>query len=277
MLSVFYDNTCSIIDPDLKSGTKGNHMTLRLTSIRILIVGLSAILIGTLAIACSSPEPTPTPVPPTPTPVPPTATPVPPTPTPVPPTATPVPPTPTPEPPTATPEPDDDHDHDDAEDHEHDDAEDGHDHDDAEDDHEHEDGEEDHEHDDETTSSGLSADDAACVEEHSDAETAANVFAAIEALTSGGDAESHHVLTMLAAAEPLAHCGLMPARFAPVVAQIPPEGAECVVEQAGTEILMNFFTITEEQQEQTLNIMALAPLLGTLQACDVALDLSVVQ
>ena len=271
MLSVFYDNTCSIIDPDLKSGTKGNHMTLRLTSIRILIVGLSAILIGTLAIACSSPEPTPTPVPPTPTPVPPTATPVPPTPTPVPPTATPVPPTPTPEPPTATPEPDEDHDH------EHDDAEDGHDHDDAEDDHEHEDGEEDHEHDDETTSSGLSADDAACVEEHSDAETAANVFAAIEALTSGGDAESHHVLTMLAAAEPLAHCGLMPARFAPVVAQIPPEGAECVVEQAGTEILMNFFTITEEQQEQTLNIMALAPLLGTLQACDVALDLSVVQ
>lgn len=218
------------------------------------IVAVSAFLVfvvGVALIACSAPEPTATPVPPTPTPVPPTATPVPPTPTPVPPTPTPapptptpVPPTPTPEPPTATPEP-------------------------AE-----EPAAKEAEPTDESSSSGLSADDSACVEEHADAETAAKVFEAIEALTSGTDAENHHILDLLAAAEPLSHCGVMPERFAPIVAQITPEDAECVVEQAGVEMLMNFFTITEEQQAQTLNLMALAPLLGSLQACDVELDLT---
>ena len=120
----------------------------------------------------------------------------------------------------------------------------------------------------------MSAHDAVCIEEHADAETAAKVFEAIEALTTGGDAENQHILDLLAAAEPLSHCGVMPERFAPIVAQISPEDAECVVEQAGVEMLMNFFTITEEQQAQTLNLMALAPLLGSLQACDVALDLT---
>ncbi len=201
------------------------------------------VLVATMTIvftACSSPEPTPTPVPPTATPVPPTATPVPPTPTPtpVPPTPTPVPPTPTPVPPTATPEP-----------------------------------MEEAEVTDEVSPSGLSADDSACVEEQADAETAATVLTAIESLTSG-EGENHHILDLLAAAEPLSHCGVMPERFAPIVAQISPEDAECVVEQAGVEMLMAFFTITEEQQAQTLNIMALAPLLGSLQACDVAIDLT---
>ncbi len=213
------------------------------------IVVLAALLLlaaGATLIACSSPEPTATPVPPTATPVPPTATPIPPTPTPtrVPPTPTPVPPTSTPEPPTATPEP-------------------------AE-----EPAAKEAEPIGEISPSGLSADDSACVEEHADAETAAKVFEAIEALTSGTDAENHHILDLLAAAEPLSHCGVMPERFAPIVAQITPEDAECVVEQAGVEMLMNFFTITEEQQAQTLNLMALAPLLGSLQACDVALDLT---
>lgn len=127
---------------------------------------------------------------------------------------------------------------------------------------------------DEISPSGLSAHDATCIEEHADADTAANVFEAIEALTTGVDAENRHILNLLAAAEPLSHCGVMPERFAPIVAQISPEDAECVVEQAGVEMLMNFFTITEEQQAQTLNLMALAPLLGSLQACDVALDLT---
>ena len=120
----------------------------------------------------------------------------------------------------------------------------------------------------------MSAHDAACIEEHADAETTAKVFEAIEALITGVNAENHHILDLLSAAEPLSHCGVMPERFAPIVAQITPEDAECVVEQAGVEMLMNFFTITEEQQAQTLNLMALAPLLGSLQACDVALDLT---
>ena len=214
----------------------------------LLIAVFISAMLGSLLVACSSPEPTATPVPPTPTPVPPTATPVPPTstpvpptPTPVPPTATPVPPTATPVPPTATPEATE---------------------------------EPEAEQIDEISPSGLSAHDAVCIEEHADAETAAKVFEAIEALTTGADAENQHILDLLAAAEPLSHCGVMPERFAPIVAQISPEDAECVVEQAGVEMLMNFFTITEEQQAQTLNLMALAPLLGSLQACDVALDLT---
>lgn len=207
----------------------------------LLIAAFVSALLGVLLVACSSPEPTATPIPPTPTPVPPTATPIPPTPTPVPPTATPVPPTATPVPPTATPEPTE---------------------------------EPEAEPIDEISPSGLSAHDAVCIEEHADAETAAKIFEAIEALTTGTDAENQHILNLLAAAEPLSHCGVMPERFAPIVAQISPEDAECVVEQAGAEMLMNFFTITEEQQAQTLNLMALAPLLGSLQACDVALDLT---
>ena len=209
----------------------------------LLIAAFMSAMLGSLMVACSSPEPTATPIPPTPTPVPPTATPVPPTPTPtpIPPTPTPVPPTATPVPPTATPEPTE---------------------------------ETEAEPVDEISPAGLSAHDAACVEEHADAETAAKVFEAIEALTTGDDAENQHILTLLAAAEPLSHCGVMPERFAPIVAQITPEDAECVVEQAGVEMLMNFFTITEEQQAQTLNLMALAPLLGSLQKCDVTLDLT---
>ena len=217
----------------------------------VIVATLLVLVAGSVMVACSSPEPTATPVPPTPTPVPPTATPVPPTPTPVPPTPTPVPPTPTPVPPTSTPVPPT-----------------------ATPEPEEEPAAKEVEPIDEISPSGLSATDSVCIEEHADAETAAKVFEAIEALTSGADAENHHILDLLAAAEPLSHCGVMPERFAPIVAQISPEDAECVVEQAGVEMLMNFFTITEEQQAQTLNLMALAPLLGSLQACDVALDLT---
>ncbi len=119
----------------------------------------------------------------------------------------------------------------------------------------------------------MSAHDAACIEEHTAAETAANVFVAIESLTSGSG-ENQHILDLLAAADPLSHCGVMPERFAPIVAQISVEDAECVLEKAGVEMLMPFFTITEEQQTQPLNLMELAPLLGSLNECDVALDLT---
>ena len=206
-----------------------------------------AVLVATVTIvltACSSPEPTSTPVPPTATPVPPTATPVPPTPTPVPPTPTPVPPTATPVPPTATPEPTEAPEEPAAGPI------------------------------DEISPSGLSAHDAACIEEHADAATVVKVFVAIEALITGEGAMPNHILDLLDAAEPLSHCGVMPERFAPIVAQISRDDAACVIEQSGVEQLMAFFTITEEQQAQTLNIMALSPLLGALQACEVTLDLT---
>ncbi len=213
--------------------------------VRISVV--LAVLVATMTIvltACSSPEPTSTPVPPTATPVPPTATPVPPTPTPVPPTPIPVPPTATPVPPTATPEPTEAPEEPAADSI------------------------------DEISPAGLSAHDAACIEEHADAATVVKVFAAIEALITGEGAMPDHILDLLDAAEPLSHCGVMPERFAPIVAQISRDDAACVIEQSGVEQLMAFFTITEEQQAQTLNIMALSPLLGALQACEVTLDLT---
>ena len=228
------------------------------TTSKLAALGILVAMAATmLLVSCSSPEPTPTPVPPTATPVPPTATPVPPTPTPVPPTATPVPPTPTPVPPTATPvpptatpEPIEAPKESQAT----------------------------KEPIDEISPPGLSAHDDACIEEHADADTTEKVFAAIAAITSAlnaeGEAEPEHILNLLDAAEPLSHCGVMPERFAPIVAQITREDAACVIEHSGVEILLTFFTITEEQQAETLNIMALAPLLGSLQACDVTLDLT---
>ena len=229
------------------------------THSKFTILGILIAIAATVSmVSCSSPEPTPTPVPPTATPVPPTATPVPPTPTPVPPTPTPVPPTPTPVPPTATPvpptatpEP-------------------------AEAAAEPKEAESPST--DEISPSGLSAHDAVCIEEHADAATAEKVFASITAITAAlnaeGEAEPEHILNLLDAAEPLSHCGVMPERFAPIVEQITREDAECVIEHSGVEILLTFFTITEEQQAETLNIMALAPLLGSLQACEVTLDLT---
>ena len=129
----------------------------------LLIAAFISVMLGILVVACSSPEPTATPVPPTPTPVPPTATPVPPTPTPIPPTPTPVPPTATPIPPTATPIPPTPEPTEAPK-------------------------ETESEPIDEISPSGLSAHDSVCIEEHADAETAAKIFEAIEALTTGADA-----------------------------------------------------------------------------------------
>ena len=129
----------------------------------------------------------------------------------------------------------------------------------------------------ETSPSALSPHDSVCIEEHADAQTAAKVFDAIDALTTSADAEKQHILDLLAAADTLSHCGVIPERFEPIAAQLSPQDAECLVEQAGVDMLINFFTITEEQQTQTLNLTALIPLLGALEACGVALDLTATQ
>ena len=222
-------------------------MNPKISTIAVACVVLTVIA-GLIATACSEPEPTATPIPPTATPVPPTATPVPPTPTPTPvpptPTPTPVPPTATPVPPTATPEPDKDAEAQKTEPI------------------------------DETSPPGVSANDAACVEEHADAETALKIFGAIAAISGITELQPEHILDLFDAAETLVHCGLMPESIAPIVAQISREDAVCVLGHAGVEMLVGFFTVTEEQQEQTFNLMALAPLLGSLQACDVAIDLT---
>ena len=174
----------------------------------------------------------------------PTATPVPPSPTPDPPTPTPVPPTPTPIPPTATPKT-------------------------PEAPAAKEEGPID-----EITPSGMSARDAVCVEAFTDAETAAKIFEAVEKFTTGEGAENRHVLDLFAETEVLAHCGAARERFVPLIAQLTLEDAECVIEHAGVELIGKFFAFTEEEQAESLDLTALAPLLESLQECDIALDLS---
>ena len=52
------------------------------------------------------------------------------------------------------------------------------------------------------------------------------------------------------------------------------EEAECIVEHAGVELISEFVAFTEEHQSQVLDLEDLAPFLGSLQACDIAIDLA---
>ncbi len=174
----------------------------------------------------------------------PTATPIPPTPTPVPPTTTPVPPTAIPLPPTATPEPTK------------------------------EPVTKEEDPIDEISPSGMSARDAVCVEAFADAESAAKIFEAVEKFITGEGAENQHVIDLFEETEVLTHCGAARERFAPIIAQMSLEEAECVVEYAGVELIGKLFVFTEEQRAETLDLAALAPLLDSLQTCDVTLDLT---
>ena len=217
-------------------------MNSKTTSVKLAILGVLIVAAACAPfIACSSTDPTPTPVPPTA--VPPTETPIPPTPTPVSPTQTPVPPTPTPVPPTRTPLPPTAT----------------------------------AEPIDEISLIGLSTKNSSCVAEHADKETADTILVTVGLINSHGDVQPEHILHLLGVADTLITCGLIPAMFAPVVAQISPEDAACVVEQSGVEQLLAFFTLTEEQKTQTLNMTALSPLLGALEACGVMVDLTALQ
>lgn len=204
-------------------------------SVKFLLVIVAFATLVIAIVACSSPEPTATPVPPTPTP--PTATPVPPTPTFVPPTPTPIPPTATPEPPN-------------------------------------EPGAQQEGPIDEISPSGMAARDAVCVEAHTDAKTAAKIYEAVDKFITGEGVENHHVIDLFEETEVLTHCGAARERFAPIIAQISLEEAECVVEHAGVELIGKLFAFTEEQHAETLDPIALAPLLASLEECGVTLDLS---
>lgn len=174
----------------------------------------------------------------------PTATPIPPTATPVPPTPTPVPPTATPFPPTATPEP------------------------------RKEPATKQEGPIDEISPAGMLARDAVCVEAYTDAKTAAKIYEAVDKFMTGEGVENHHVIDLFAETEVLTQCGAARERFAPFIAQMSLEDAQCVVEHAGVELIGKLFAFTEEQHAETLDPMVLAPLLSSLQACDVTLDLT---
>ncbi len=170
----------------------------------------------------------------------PTATPVPLTPTPVPPTPTPIPPTATPETPKQPAA----------------------------------------EHQgpiDEISPFGMEARDAVCVEAYADKETSAKIFEAIEKFNSGEGVEDQHVIDLFAETEVLARCSAVRERFMPILSMFSLEEAECIVEHAGVELIGDFVAFTEEHQTRVLDLEDLAPFLGSLQACEVDIDLTLGQ
>ena len=123
----------------------------------------------------------------------------------------------------------------------------------------------------------MSARDAVCIEAHTDKETADKIFEAVEKFTTGVGVENHHVVDLFAETEVVARCGAVRERFVPILSQLTLEEVECVVEFAGVELIGDFFAFTEEQQAEISDLKDLAPLLGSLQACGVAIDLAVGQ
>ncbi len=127
---------------------------------------------------------------------------------------------------------------------------------------------------DEISPFGMEARDAVCVEAHADKETAAKIFEAIEKFNSGEGAEAQHVIDLFAETEVLARCSAVRERFLPILSMFSLEEAECIVEHAGVELISDFVAFTEEHQSQVLDLEDLAPFLGSLQACDIAIDLA---
>ena len=127
---------------------------------------------------------------------------------------------------------------------------------------------------DEISPSGMEARDAVCVEAYADKETAAKIFEAIEKFNSGEGVEGQHVIDLFAQTEVLARCSAVRERFLPILSMFSLEEAECIVEHAGVELISDFVAFTEENQSQVLNLEDLAPFLGSLEACDIAIDLA---
>ena len=127
---------------------------------------------------------------------------------------------------------------------------------------------------DEISPFGMDARDAVCVEAYADKETAAKIFEAVEKFNTGEGAEDQHVIDLFAETEVLARCSAVRERFVPILSMFSLEEAECIIEHAGVELIGDFVASTEEHQPEVLDIKDLAPLLGSLQACDVALDLT---
>ena len=130
---------------------------------------------------------------------------------------------------------------------------------------------------DEISPFGMDARDAVCVEAHADKETAAKIFEAIEKFNTGEGAEDQHVIDLFAETEVLARCSAVRDRFLPILSMFSLEEAECIVEHAGVELISEFVAFTEEHQSQVLDLEDLAPFLGSLQACDIAIDLAAEQ
>ena len=130
---------------------------------------------------------------------------------------------------------------------------------------------------DEISPYGMEARDAVCVEAHADKESAAKIFEAIEKFNSGEGAEAQHVIDLFAETEVLARCSAVRERFLPILSMFSLEEAECIVEHAGVELIGDFVAFTEEHQSQVLNLEDLAPFFGSLQACDISIDLAAEQ
>lgn len=130
---------------------------------------------------------------------------------------------------------------------------------------------------DEISPTGMEARDAVCVEAYADKETAAKIFEAIDKFNSGEGVEGQHVIDMFAETEVLAKCSAVRERFLPILSMFSLEQAECIVEHAGVELIGDFVAFTEENQARVLDLEDLAPFLGSLEACEVDIDLTLGQ
>ena len=107
-----------------------------------------------------------------------------------------------------------------------------------------------------------------------DTATIAKYYVSVAKALSENTLDAEDALIFFDLLELSATCQFLPANFAPIAMQLTRDDVECMIEQVGTEPLLSFFNFAPKQEQETLNLAALAPLLGAVNACEIALDLT---
>ena len=107
-----------------------------------------------------------------------------------------------------------------------------------------------------------------------DIATVARYYISVAKALSDSTLHTEDALIFFDLLEVSATCQFLPANFAPIAMQLSRDNAECMIEQVGTEPLLSFFNFAPKQEQGTLNLTALAPLLGAVNACEISLDLT---
>lgn len=107
-----------------------------------------------------------------------------------------------------------------------------------------------------------------------DIATVAKYYISVAKALSDSTLHTEDALIFFDLLEVSATCQFLPANFAPIAMQLSRDDAECMIEQVGTEPLLSFFNFAPKQEQGTLNLTALAPLLGAVNACEISLDLT---
>ena len=113
-----------------------------------------------------------------------------------------------------------------------------------------------------------------CVAGQLDEATTTAYVASIVKTLSGSPMSADDALVFFDNLDSSASCGFLPANLAPIAMQLKREDAACMIGQVGTDPLVSFFNFAPEGPQQGLNLAGLTPLLGALNACDIALDLT---